>query len=192
VVDNPIVFPESGEVLSGGNFHGQPIAFALDFSSIAVAELGSISERRTDRILDPARSQGLPAFLAARPGVESGYMISQYLQAALVSENKVLAHPASVDSVPTSGSQEDHVSMGWGAGIKLLTVIENVAHVLAVEILCAVQGIEHRRPLRPAEGTSRLVERVRTEVPPMTGDRSPSGEIEAIADLIISGDLVPT
>lgn len=120
VVDNPIVFPDSGEVISGGNFHGQPLAFVCDFVTIAISELASVSERRTDRMLDPARSQGLPPFLAAKPGVESGYMITQYVQAALVAENKVLTHPASVDSVPTSGGQEDHVSMGWGAGRKLL------------------------------------------------------------------------
>ena len=120
VVDNPIVFPETGEVVSGGNFHGQPLAFVLDFMAIGVTELGSISERRTDRILDPQHSAGLPAFLAARPGVNSGYMIAQYTAAALVAENRVLAHPASVESIPTSGSQEDHVSMGWGAGTKAL------------------------------------------------------------------------
>ena len=112
VVDNPIVFPASGEVLSAGNFHGQPLAFVLDFATIAVSELASISERRTNRILDPVRPRGLPAFLAASPGLNSGYMISQYVQAALVAENKILAHPASVDSIPTSGGQEDYVSMG--------------------------------------------------------------------------------
>lgn len=189
VVDNPIVFPDTGEVISGGNFHGEPLAFVLDFATIAVSELASISERRTDRILDPARSQGLPPFLAANPGVESGYMITQYLQAALVSENKVLSHPASVDSVPTSGGQEDHVSMGWGAGRKLLTVIDNVRRVLAVEILCAVAGIEHRKPLAPGDGTARLVELVRSEVPRLSGDRSPAGEIERVSELITSGAI---
>lgn len=189
VVDNPIVFPESGEVISAGNFHGQPLAFAFDFSAIALSELASISERRTDRILDPARSQGLPPFLAANPGVESGYMITQYLQAALVSENKVLSHPASVDTVPTSGGQEDHVSMGWGAGRKLLTVIDNVRRVLAVEILCAVAGIEHRAPLEPGSGTGSLVELVRSEVPPLDGDRSPAGEIELVAGMIADGRI---
>lgn len=189
VVDNPIVFPDTGEVISGGNFHGQPLAFGLDFTTIALAGLASISERRTDRILDPARSQGLPPFLAANPGVESGYMITQYVQAALVSENKVLSHPASVDTVPTSGGQEDHVSMGWGAGRKLLSVIDNVRRVLAIEILCAVSGIEHRAPLRPASGTARLIELVRDEVPPLSGDRSTSVEIETVAELIASGAI---
>jgi histidine ammonia-lyase len=189
VVDNPIVLPETGEVLSGGNFHGQPLAFVLDFAAIALSELGSISERRTDRMLDPARSQGLPPFLAANPGVESGYMITQYLQAALVAENRVLAHPASVDSIPTSGGQEDHVSMGWGAGKKLSEIIDNVRMVLAVEIMCAVQAIEYRAPLKPAPRTRRITDQVRALVSPLTSDRASSDDIESIAGLIARGDL---
>lgn len=189
VVDNPIVFPETGEVLSGGNFHGQPLAFALDFTTIAVGELAAISERRTDRLLDPARSQGLPPFLAADPGVNSGYMIAQYVQAALVAENKVMAHPASVESVPTSGMQEDHVSMGWGAGRKLFGVLDNVRRVLAVEILCAVQGIDYRKPLSPAEKTGRIAKLVREHVPPLDRDRSTSAEIETVAELIADETL---
>jgi histidine ammonia-lyase len=189
VVDNPIVFPETGEVISGGNFHGQPLAFGLDFAAIALAELGSISERRTDRMLDPVRSRGLPPFLAANPGVESGYMITQYIQAALVAENKILAHPASVDTIPTSGGQEDHVSMGWGAGRKLLEVVANVRRILAVELLCAAQAIEQRAPLEPAPGTAAIVARIRDVVPPLQGDRSPAREIEQIAELIESGEL---
>ncbi len=189
VVDNPIVFPESGEVVSGGNFHGQPLAFVLDFAAIAIAELGSISERRTDRLLDPARSRGLPAFLAVSPGVESGYMIGQYVQAALVAENKVLAHPASVDTIPTSGNQEDHVSMGWGAGRKLSSVLANARRVVAIELLCAVQGVEYRSPLTPGAGVARVVELVRDHVPPLTGDRSLSDEIEVAAGLIEDGSV---
>jgi histidine ammonia-lyase len=189
VVDNPIVFADRGEVISGGNFHGEPLAFITDFATIATSELASISERRTDRMLDPARSQGLPPFLAANPGVESGYMITQYVQAALVAENKVLAHPASVDTVPTSAGQEDHVSMGWGAARKLLTVIDNVRRVLAVEILCATQAIGYRAPLVPAAGTGRVVEAVRETVPPLQGDRSHSADIEAVAALIESGEI---
>ncbi len=189
VVDNPIVFPETGEVLSGGNFHGQPLAFVLDFATIAVSELASISERRTNRILDPVRSRGLPAFLAADPGLDSGYMISQYVQAALVAENKILAHPASVESIPTSGGQEDHVSMGWGAGKKLLEVLDNVRRVLAIEILCAVQGIDYRAPLTPAAGTARVAGVIRDHVPPLTEDRSLADEIEVVADLIADGSL---
>jgi histidine ammonia-lyase len=189
VVDNPIVFPETNEVISAGNFHGQPLAFVLDFAGIALSELGSISERRTDRILDPARSGGLPAFLAANPGLDSGYMISQYVQAALVAENKVLVHPASVESIPTSGSQEDHVSMGWGAGKKLFPILDNVRRVLAIEILCAVQGIEYRGPLQPGTGAARIVGLVRTSIPPLTEDRSTSAEIELVARMIAGGEI---
>ncbi len=189
VVDNPIVFPESNEVISGGNFHGQPLAFVLDFAAIAAAELGSISERRTDRILDPARSAGLPAFLAHDAGLESGYMITQYVQAALVAENKVLVHPASVESIPTSGSQEDHVSMGWGAGKKLFPLLDNVRRILAIEILCATQGIEYRSPLQPGSKTREIMDMVREGVPPLAADRSPAGEIEVVAELIRGGSM---
>ncbi|HEY7823797.1 MAG TPA: aromatic amino acid lyase, partial [Acidimicrobiia bacterium] len=159
------------------------------FAAIAVSELASISERRTDRMLDPARSEGLPPFLATNPGVESGYMITQYVQAALVAENRVLAHPASVDSVPTSGGQEDHVSMGWGAAKKLLTVIENVRRVIAIEILCAVEAIGHRAPLAPAAGTGRLIGAVREKAPALEGDRSHSADIEAVARMIETGEI---
>ena len=189
VVDNPIVLPEAGEVVSGGNFHGQPLAFALDFVAIALTELGSISERRTDRILDPERSSGLPPFLATRPGLNSGYMLTQYTAAALVAENRVLSHPASIESIPTSGSQEDHVSMGWGAARKLGNVLDNTARVLAVEILCACEGIERRRPLQPAGGTGAVLEAVRERVPPLDRDRSPAADLEAIASLIETGAL---
>ena len=184
VVDNPIVFPDSGEVISGGNFHGQPLAFALDFATIAVAELASISERRTDRLLDPARSQGLPPFLAQDAGVNSGYMLTQYVQAALVAENRILSHPASIDSIPTSGNQEDHVSMGWGAGKKLFDVIDNVRRVIAIELLCAAQGLDYRKPLEPAEGTGRVARLIRDRVPPLTRDRPLSADIETVAEMI--------
>lgn len=190
VVDNPIVFPDTGDVVSAGNFHGQPLAFALDFAAIAISELASISERRTDRMLDPVRSAGLPAFLAAKPGVNSGYMIAQYVQAALVAENKVLAHPASVDTIPTSGSQEDHVSMGWGAGRKLGTIVENVRRVLAIELMCAAQGVDYRSPLEPGPGTAAVLARIRRAVPTLTEDRPLTDEIEAVVGLIESGELV--
>ena len=189
VVDNPIVFADTGELISAGTFHGQPLAFALDFMTIAGTELGNISERRTDRLLDPERSCGLPAFLSPRPGINSGYMLLQYTAAALVAESRVLSHPASVESIPTSGSQEDHVSMGWGAGRKLFQVLENISHVLAVEILCAVQGIEYRQPLVPAPRLATVVSRVREVVPPLEDDRPLTGEIEAVVDLIESGGL---
>ena len=187
VVDNPIVFPDTGDVVSAGNFHGQPLAFVLDFSAIAMTELGSISERRTDRILDPDRSAGLSPFLATRPGVDSGFMLSQYTAAALVAENRVLAHPASIESIPTSGLQEDYVSMGWGAGRKLESVLWSTARVVAVELLCAAQGIEQRGPLRPGRGAAAVHEAVRSVVPRLVADRPIGPDIEAVA-VLIEGD----
>lgn len=190
VVDNPIIFADTGEAISAGNFHGQPLAFALDAMTMAMTELSSISERRTDRILDPERSGGLPPFLAPNPGVNSGYMITQYTAAALVAENRVLSHPAGVESIPTSGSQEDHVSMGWGSGRKLGDVMDNATRVVAVEILCAVQGIHYRLPLTPSPGSAAAVQAVRREVPPLDDDRVVSHEIEAVAAMIRDGSLV--
>ncbi len=187
VVDNPIVFADDGTVISGGNFHGQPLAVVLDFLAIAVTELGSISERRTDRILDPDRSAGLPAFLAPNPGINSGYMLAQYTAAALVAENRVLSHPASIESIPTSGLQEDHVSMGWGAARKLHQVLANTAHVIAVEIMCAVAAVEHRLPLAPAPLTNAACSTVRAAVTALEDDRPIGPDIETIASLINSG-----
>ncbi|MBT8212412.1 MAG: histidine ammonia-lyase [Acidimicrobiia bacterium] len=189
VVDNPIVFPDTGEVVSGGNFHGQPLAFALDFLAIGATELASISERRIDRILDPDRSSGLPAFLARRPGLESGYMLTQYTAAALVGEARVLSHPASVESIPTSGSQEDHVSMGWGAGRKLHDVLDLAVRVIAIELMCAAEGVEHRAPLQPGAGVAAARDRLRQVVAPLREDRVLGGDIEATARLVESGDL---
>ena len=190
VVDNPIVLADTGEVVSGGNFHGQPLALAMDTMAIALTELSSIAERRIDRLLDPQHSAGLPAFLSPHAGVNSGYMLSQYTAAALVAENRVLSHPASVESIPTSGSQEDHVSMGWGAGLKLIDVIENTARVVAIEILCAVQGMEHRLPLRPSAAGAAVSRVVREVIPPLEDDRPISGEIETVAGLVRSGELL--
>ena len=189
VVDNPIVFPDEGDVISGGNFHGQPLAIALDLLAIAVTELGSISERRTDRILDPNHSGGLSPFLAKRPGVESGYMLAQYTAASLVAESRVLAHPASIDSIPTSGSQEDHVSMGWGSARKLNDILDNITWVLAIELICGAEGTEQRAPVQPAAGTAAVLAAVRTEVAPLDGDRSFSSDIEAVGRLITGGGL---
>lgn len=189
VVDNPIVLPATAEVVSGGNFHGQPLAFVLDYLTIALTELGSVAERRTDRILDPERSAGLPPFLAVTPGVNSGLMLTQYTAAALVAENRVLSHPASVESIPTSGSQEDHVSMGWGAGRKLHTVLDNTARIVAVELLCAAEGIRYRAP-EPAAGTAAALAAIRAEVPPLQDDRSVAADLETIARLIEDGTLV--
>jgi len=190
VVDNPIVFPDTGEVISAGNFHGQPLALALDMMAIAITELGSISERRTDRLLDPNHSSGLPAFLSPNPGINSGYMLSQYTAAALVAENRVLSHPASVESIPTSGSQEDHVSMGWGAARKLWDVLMNTRRVLAIEILCAAQGLEYRKPLLPSPRVQAVVDHIRQAIPPLDDDRQISGEIERLATMVASGELL--
>ena len=189
VVDNPIVFADDGTVVSGGNFHGQPLAVVLDFLAVATTELGSISERRTDRLLDPDRSAGLPPFLAPTPGLNSGYMLAQYTAAALVAENRVLSHPASVESIPTSGLQEDHVSMGWGAGRKLHEVLANTAYVLAVEIMCAVAAVEHRQPLHPGERTGAVCRLIRDNVAPLEDDRPIGPDIETIARLIEAGQL---
>jgi histidine ammonia-lyase len=186
VVDNPIVFAEDGDVVSGGNFHGQPLAFVLDYLAIAVTELGSISERRVDRLLDPHRSSGLTPFLATNPGVSSGYMITQYTAAAIVAQNRVFSHPASVESIPTSGMQEDHVSMGWGAARKLNMVLTNTARVIAVELMCAAQGVD-QRPMDPAPGTMRVHDEVRSVCPPLVEDRPPGPDIMKIAALIESG-----
>lgn len=189
VVDNPIVFPEQGDLVSGGNFHGQPLAIALDTMAIAATELASISERRVDRMLDPDHSSGLRPFLAVHPGIESGYMVAQYTAAALVAESRVLSHPASVESIPTSGSQEDHVSMGWGAGRKLWEVLANATRVIAIELLCAAEGIEQRAPLQPAPGTAAAVAHIRALVPRLTGDRPLGGDIEQMASIIEDGSL---
>ena len=175
VVDNPVIVPD-GSVMTTGNFHGEPLAFAADMLAIALAELASISERRVDRMLDPAFSRGLPPFLAPEAGTNSGFMLAQYTAASLVSENKVLAHPASVDTIPTSGKQEDHVSMGWTGVRKLREVVANVRSCLAVEILCAAQGIDLRAAnpswrAAPAAAMRAVHEQVRAQVPVMLTDR---------------------
>ena len=170
VTDNPVVFADSDEVVSVGNFHGEPLAFVLDFLAIALTELADISERRVDRLLDPALNHDLPPFLARDPGLNSGLMLTQYTAAALVADCKVLAHPASVDSIPTSGNQEDHVSMGWTAGLKLRRVVANVRRALAIEALCAAQAIDLRAPLRPG-GLAAVLDRVREQGPVLDDDR---------------------
>src|SRR6202050_3021096 len=154
-----------GTVRSCGNFHGAPVGFACDFLAIAAAEVGAIAERRTDRLLDATRSNGLPAFLAPDPGVNSGLMIAQYTQAAVVAENRRLAGPASVDSLPTSAMQEDHVSMSWGAARKLRTTVANLRRILAVELVCAARALELRAPLQPAPATAGALRGLRRPVP---------------------------
>ena len=188
VIDNPVVLSD-GRVESNGNFHGAPVGYVLDFLAVAAADMASIAERRTDRMLDVARSQGLPAFLATDPGVDSGHMIAQYTQAALVAELKRLAAPASVDSIPSSAMQEDHVSMGWAAGRKLRQSVDGLRRVLAVEVLTAARALDLRAPLEPAPGTAAVVRAVRTQVSGPGPDRHLAPEIEAVVDLIATGTL---
>ena len=187
-IDNPMVLPD-GRVESCGNFHGAPVALAADYLAIAAAEVGAIAERRIDRLLDPGRSHGLPPFLAHDPGVDSGLMIGQYTAAALCAENRRLAAPASVDSLPTSAMQEDHVSMGWGAARKLRRVVDNLRRILAVEWVAAARGIELRAPLQPAAGTAAAVGLLRTRVPGPGPDRWLSPELAA-AEQMLAGDAL--
>jgi histidine ammonia-lyase len=179
-----------GRLESNGNFHGAPVGYVLDFLAVPVADLASISERRTDRMLDVHRSNGLPAFLAHDPGVDSGLMIAQYTQAGLVSELKRLAVPASVDSIPSSAMQEDHVSMGWGAGRKLRRAVDGLTRVLAIEVLTAARALDLRAPLRPAPGTAAAVAALRERVPGPGPDRYLSPEIEAAVAAVRSGELL--
>ena len=190
-IDNPMVLPD-GRVESCGNFHGAPVALAADYLAIAAAESGAISERRLDRLLDPSRSHGLPPFLADDPGVDSGLMITQYTAAALCAENRRLAAPASVDSLPTSAMQEDHVSMGWGAARKLRRVLANLRCILAIEWVAAARGIELRAPLRPAAATSAAVSLLRTQVPGPGPDRWLSPELAAAEQMLADRRLVAT
>jgi len=185
VNDNPLVFAGEGEVISAGLFHAQPVALACDYLKIAVAEIASLSERRIDRLVAGGES-GLPAVLAADPGLESGHMLAQYTAAALVSENKTLCHPASVDSIPTGAGIEDHVSMAPIAARHLRQVVENSAHVVALELLCACRALEFRRPLRAGLGSERLYGAVRRQVPAPEGDRPLSGSTEALARWVLS------
>jgi histidine ammonia-lyase len=188
VNDNPLVFVDGGRVISAGLFHAQPVALVADYLKIAVAEVASLSERRIDRLLD-ARVSDLPAVLAGDPGLESGYMLAQYTAAALVSENKVLCHPASVDSIPTGAGIEDHVSMAPIAGRHALKVVENAARVVALELLCACRALEFRRPLTAGSGSERLFAWVRRRVPTPEGDRPFAGDCERLAVAIMAGEL---
>ncbi|CAN5853233.1 histidine ammonia-lyase [soil metagenome] len=188
-IDNPVVL-DDGAIESCGNFHGQPLAFALDTLAMASAELGAISERRTDRLLDRSRSHGLPPFLANRAGVESGFMLAQYTAASLVAENRRLAVPASTDSIPTSGMQEDHVSLGWSAGRKLRRSLANLERILAIEILVAAAGVEARDPLRPGPRTGAAIAALRGHVPPMPTDRFLAADLETVRGLVADGVLL--
>jgi histidine ammonia-lyase len=186
VIDNPVITPD-GRVESNGNFHGAPLGYVLDFLAIAVADVASMSERRTDRFLDVARNQGLTPFLAHDPGVDSGHMIAQYTQAAIVSELKRLAVPASVDSIPSSAMQEDHVSMGWSAARKLRRALDGLHRVLAIELLTAARGIELRAPLAPAAATGAVLAGLRAMTPGPGPDRFMAPEIEAAVRFIADG-----
>jgi histidine ammonia-lyase len=179
--DNPLVFSETGDVISGGNFHGSPLALAFDFAAIALVHLMSMSERRIDRLVNPDLNEGLPPFLARHAGSSSGLMIPHVVAVALLNESRVLAHPSSVDNTPTSGGKEDHVSMGMTGALKLRTIVENLSRVLAIEAISAAEGIEFRRPLRSGAGVEALFAQVRETCPALVEDRSLSAEIEALA-----------
>ncbi len=188
--DNPLVLVDEDELVSNGNFHGQPLAFALDALAMAVAELADISERRLERLVNPSLSDGLPAFLTADGGLNSGFMIPQYVAASLVSENKVLCHPASVDSIPTSAGQEDHVSMGNAAGLKAWQVLANAERVLAIELLAGAQAVEFHAPLEPGAGGRAARAAVRERSPRVRDDRSLRVDIETVAGSIRDGSLL--
>ncbi len=187
-IDNPVVLPD-GRIESNGNFHGAPLAFACDFLAIAAAEVGAIAERRIDRMLDVSRSHGLPPFLAHDPGVDSGLMIAHYTAAALVAENRRLAAPASVDSIPTSAMQEDHVSMGWAAARKLRVVLANLARVLAVELVAGARAVDLRAPLQPASATGAVCRLLRARVEGPGPDRSVAPELATAEELVVGGAI---
>ena len=194
--DNPLVFavagdgdPGKGEVISGGNFHGAPLALAFDYAAIAMADLMNMSERRTDRLVNPDKNEGLPAFLARRPGLESGFMTAQVAAASLVNEARVLAHPASVDNITTSGGKEDHVSMGMTSALKLRSVVDLAENLLAIELLTAAEGLEHRRPLKAGVGVERAHAAIRKIASPLVQDRPLSDDIARVAEAIRQGDF---
>jgi histidine ammonia-lyase len=185
--DNPLVFPETGDVLSGGNFHGAPLALAFDTAAIAMTTLGAIQERRIDRLVNPDLNEGLPAFLASHPGVSSGFMIAHVAAVSLLNESKVLAHPASVDNVPTSGGQEDHVSMGMTAALKFRTIVENAESIAAIELMAAVEALRYREGFDAGPVLSAVVARVRRVVPPLAEDRPLGRDIEEMSSAIREG-----
>ena len=187
--DNPLVFAKNGDVISGGNFHGAPLALAFDYAAIAIVDLMSMSERRTDRLVNPDKSEGLPAFLARHPGLESGFMTAHVAAASLVNEARVLAHPASVDNITTSGGKEDHVSMGMTSALKLRSIIDLGENLVAIELLAAAEGLEHRRPLKSGVGVERAFAIVREIAPRLTRDRPLANDIARVAEAIRRGDF---
>src|SRR5438067_6812112 len=187
--DNPLVFAEAGDVISGGNFHGAPLALAFDYAAMAIVDLMSMSERRIDRLVNPDKNEGLPAFLAHQPGLQSGFMIAHVAAASLLNEARVLAHPASIDNNTTSGGKEDHVSMGMTSALKLRSIIDLAENLLAIELLAACEGLEHRRPLKSGVGVERAFAVVRKFALPLTGDRSLANDIARVAEAIRRGDF---
>ncbi len=187
--DNPLVFAEVGDVISGGNFHGAPLALAFDYAAMAIVDLMSMSERRIDRLVNPDKNEGLPAFLAQRPGLESGFMTAHVAAASLVNAARVLAHPASIDNITTSGGKEDHVSMGMTSALKLRSIIDLAENLLAIELLAAAEGLEHRRPLKSGVGVERAFAIVRKFAQPLTRDRSLANDIARVAEAIRRGDF---
>jgi len=189
VTDNPLIFPDNGDVLSGGNFHGEPLALSADYLGILLAELADISERRIEHMMDPAVSE-MAGFLTEEGGLNSGFMIAQVTAAALVSENKVLAHPASVDSIPTSANKEDHVSMGTHAARKAFEILKNTEQVLGIELMCAAQGLDLRRPLQPAPATGAVLKEFRKHVAYLAEDRVMYPDMEQACQMVQSGVLI--
>ena len=190
VTDNPLVFPADGSIVSGGNFHAEPVALAADQIALAIAEIGAISQRRVALLVDPAMNFGLPAFLSPDPGLNSGFMIAEVTTAALMAENKQKASPCSVDSTPTSANQEDHVSMAAHAARRLLEMAENLSRIVGVELLAAAQGVQFRKPLRTSPALARVIARVRRDVAPLAEDRYLAPDMECAAGLIRSGEIV--
>jgi len=185
--DNPLVFSDTGEVLSGGNFHGAPVALVLDYAAIALTDLMSITERRIDRLVNPDTNDNLPPFLTTQPGISSGFMMLQVTAVALLSEAKVLAHPASIDNVPTDGGKEDHVSMGMTSATKLRAIVDVAEMTTAIELMTAAQALDFRKPLSPGRGVKQAYEAIRSAVLPVTSDRAMSADIETIIELIKTG-----
>ncbi len=187
--DNPLVFPDTGEVISGGNFHGAPLALAFDYASLALVDLMSISERRIDRLVNPDANEDLPPFLTQQPGVSSGFMMLQVTAVSLLNEAKVLAHPASIDNVPTDGGKEDHVSMGMTAATKLRSIVDLAEHVIAIELITAAEALEYRSPLVPGTGVRQAWTHIRAHVPRLTADRSMTADIESTVRLLRAGEF---
>jgi histidine ammonia-lyase len=191
--DNPLIFPAGSskaigdDVVSGGNFHGAPLAYAFDYAALALTDLAGITERRIDRLLNPDINEGLPAFLANDPGLSSGFMIAQIVAAALINECQVLAHPSSTGNIPTDGGKEDHVSMGMTGALKLRQIVEHAERIVSIELMCAAQGLDFRRPLRPSRALEQVQAAVREVVPRLEKDRVLGPDIEALATAVRSG-----